>query len=237
MEYLFTKRFTLGDVGCKQIEWTDYMKRFLVEMIQHQYETSNKVDFSIDGADLTNVADVQPRYRSRSKPLDAFATDGKNVTRPVMEKLVKHSPSMHLYSLHDRHGQFLRDFANGLMWRREGFKQLLTFSEANEYIEELNSIRCGGYANWRLPTLEEGLLIYDFRLQLATNKDGFTGTVSLNPLFSPMYEHIWTSDEHSDGAAVVRLRGAKTFDKWKKIAFEGIKHKRDRFRVLAVRST
>jgi uncharacterized caspase-like protein len=47
------------------------------------------------------------------------------------------------------------DKVTGLMWQKEGSSSELTFDKAREYVKDLNANRLGGYADWRLPTIEE----------------------------------------------------------------------------------
>ena len=85
MEYLFVKRFTTGDLKCCGLEWTDYMKRFLIEIIFYQYETTGQVSFSIEGADLRNVGHLPSFYHLRSEPRDPLTTDVDAMITPVVD--------------------------------------------------------------------------------------------------------------------------------------------------------
>lgn len=47
------------------------------------------------------------------------------------------------------------DNTTGLVWQQSGSEYPQTLSEAQSYIGFLNETRFGGYANWRLPTIDE----------------------------------------------------------------------------------
>lgn len=47
------------------------------------------------------------------------------------------------------------DYATNLMWQHSSPPTPMTWNDAHTYIQQLNAMRYGGYADWRLPTLEE----------------------------------------------------------------------------------
>jgi serine/threonine-protein kinase len=47
------------------------------------------------------------------------------------------------------------DYATNLMWQHSSSPPPVTWKDAHAYIQQLNTMRYGGYADWRLPTLEE----------------------------------------------------------------------------------
>lgn len=49
----------------------------------------------------------------------------------------------------------VRDPDAGLVWMREAAPYPVSFEGAGEYVAGLNAARCGGYADWRLPTVAE----------------------------------------------------------------------------------
>jgi serine/threonine-protein kinase len=49
----------------------------------------------------------------------------------------------------------LMDSATGLVWQRSGSLDLLDGSRAQDYIDHLNTLKLGGFTEWRLPTVDE----------------------------------------------------------------------------------
>ena len=49
----------------------------------------------------------------------------------------------------------ITDGATDLMWQKSGSRQSLTRNQATSYVKKLNKERFAGYADWRLPTIEE----------------------------------------------------------------------------------
>lgn len=47
------------------------------------------------------------------------------------------------------------DYATGLMWQQNGTADPMTWQNAHNYIAQINTTRHAGYADWRLPTIEE----------------------------------------------------------------------------------
>jgi hypothetical protein len=78
----------------------------------------------------------------------------------------------------------------GLMWQQRG-SSTMTFDRTEEYIEELNRARFGGFDDWRLPTLEEAMSLLD--------PDASDGS-HLSRLFTRgNVNFIWTADRARDG--------------------------------------
>ena len=85
-------------------------------------------------------------------------------------------------------GQVIYDEATGLMWQRSGSDEL-TFGEAESYIKDLNKSDFAGYADWRLPTLEEAMSLME-----PVKENG----LSIHPIFDSEQRWIWTSDQQKD---------------------------------------
>lgn len=47
------------------------------------------------------------------------------------------------------------DRSTGLMWQQSGSSKYLSYAQAQEYVNEMNTKRLAGFTDWRLPTLEE----------------------------------------------------------------------------------
>ncbi len=107
------------------------------------------------------------------------------------------------------------DEATGLMWEQTGSQRLVTggWEGAAAHVRALNGRRHGGFANWRLPTLEEAMSL------LSREK---AGDFHIDPVFNARgAPFIWTADASSadaawvvyffDGHAVDEGRGSNAF--------------------------
>jgi len=80
------------------------------------------------------------------------------------------------------------DRATDLMWHKYGSIEYLNWSKAKKWIENLNKKKLAGYDNWRLPTLEEVLTIFE--------NDKNKNKLYISSHFSKLQYNIWTSDEY-----------------------------------------
>jgi hypothetical protein len=80
------------------------------------------------------------------------------------------------------------DHATGLMWQQSGSDTTMTIAEARRWIQQLNQKDFAGFADWRLPTLEEAMTL----LQPQKNKQ----QLYIDPVFDPKQQWIWTTDQH-----------------------------------------
>jgi hypothetical protein len=93
------------------------------------------------------------------------------------------------------------DKATGLMWQMSGSSSSLDNRSAKEYIEQLNRQRFAGYADWRMPTVEElASLIQRIR------RNG----VYIDPVFDNKQISCWTVDQCDPGYII--LKGAWVVD-------------------------
>ena len=79
------------------------------------------------------------------------------------------------------------DRARGLLWERSGSPRPLTFEDAEEYVLRLRSRVFAGFADWRLPTLEEAGALLTPELH---------GGLHLEPAFEKSAPFVWTHDRH-----------------------------------------
>ena len=81
----------------------------------------------------------------------------------------------------------------------------ITFQEAVSYRSTMISVYAGGFNDWRLPTREEALGLYNEELG---QKDWEGEAVFIHSLFVPKCaSHIWTSEENDENQAfVINLR-------------------------------
>jgi hypothetical protein len=92
------------------------------------------------------------------------------------------------------------------MWYQFGSKEELKFRKAKKLVKKLNNNKYAGYKDWRLPTLEEAILL----LELHKRDDLIMG--SINNVFDPICNNdegqsgiIWTGDKAPLGRWCVQL--------------------------------
>ncbi len=91
-------------------------------------------------------------------------------------------------------GKVIVDKTTGLMWQQSGSENYMVYSDAQEYIKELNRQEFAGYSDWRLPTLEEAMSLME-----REKKNG----LYIDPVFERKQEWIWTADKESASRAWV----------------------------------
>ncbi len=74
------------------------------------------------------------------------------------------------------------DHATGLMWQQSGSPKLMSFSDTEKYIRDLNNNDFANYADWRLPTLEEAMSLMEPQKH---------GDLYINPVFDQLQKWIW----------------------------------------------
>jgi hypothetical protein len=196
MEYLFVKRFTDGDEACRGLEWTDTMKAFLLEIIQHDIATSKPISFDISAADLSGY-----KLLLRANPSQDFE-DEKVIAilkqRSYFDKSWHKEGKgiVHLYQLQEKHGaKLIVDYVTDLIWQQGGSANVMTFRDAEAYIRQLNVEKYGGYDDWRLPTLEEAMSLMESEKK--------NGDLFIAPAFDQTQKWIWTADKKSAALAWV----------------------------------
>jgi len=79
------------------------------------------------------------------------------------------------------------DYATLLMWNRQGSATTHTWYRAGDYVIELNRARYAGYADWRLPTIEE--------IASLMERAPAPGSGHIDPIFRlPAAIDCWTGD-------------------------------------------
>jgi len=84
----------------------------------------------------------------------------------------------------------ITDLTTEITWIKGGSEKLLTFKDASKYLNNINKKGFAGFADWRLPTLEEGISL------LKVNKCRNTGFF-IDPIFESQMG-IWTADRVDD---------------------------------------
>ncbi len=106
------------------------------------------------GADFKNLENAlpEPKYHLRSEAMQVSEDDFKSTLKVDTDG----APLDYIQnSCQDNDDGTVTDSATGLMWQQSGADQLLQFSGARKYIDNLNQVMFAGYEDWRLPTIDE----------------------------------------------------------------------------------
>ncbi len=117
-----------------------------------------------------------PRKVRVAEARDVFGLDGLSRPRAYVSGEMRAGPD----------GLCVEHPATGLVWERAGSPFPLQWEDALEYVEELNDARFAGFADWRLPTVDELLTI------LAPA--GEWGDYCVQPLFDTAQRRLWSAD-------------------------------------------
>ena len=85
------------------------------------------------------------------------------------------------------------DRASGLMWQKGGSDDGMPFADADAYIKDLNAKAYAGFADWRLPTLEEAMTLME--------PTAATDQPHIAAAFKRGVNFIWTADHAADGSS------------------------------------
>ena len=92
--------------------------------------------------------------------------------------------------LTDNDDKTVTDKATGLMWKKTGSPDKMTFGETEKYIHKLNNMRFAGHADWRIPTIDELISL----IEPETQANG----LHVNPIFDSK-EKFWSCDSWQQG--------------------------------------
>jgi len=94
------------------------------------------------------------------------------------------------------------DLEQGLMWKQQDSyqerKEWINWESAQLYIQEINENKFSGYSDWRLPTREELLTLYEEDKSIPWFYYWTTNEVHLDPVFGYTSCCFWTSELHKD---------------------------------------
>lgn len=139
---------------------------------------------------------VKPIYSLRSVPKTLSLDEVKSMLaeknfydkyRNSAGKGVEHN-----YELQSE-GYVVFDGTTGLYWQQTGSGKDMSLKRLGAHIQQLNNNKLAGYADWRLPTLEEAMSL------LESSKRH--GGLYIDPLFDETQMRIWTADKQSASSA------------------------------------
>lgn len=142
-------------------------------------------------AGMEKIGMVAP-LQLRSQPIDDLSQEDVKAILKKYEFYDFHSHWVgkgihHLYEAKSINGQqVVFDHTTGLMWQQSGSELDLFYPEAKKYIDHLNGKKFAGFADWRLPTLEEAMSLME-----ATKREN---GLHINTLFDEQHTWIWTAD-------------------------------------------
>ena len=87
----------------------------------------------------------------------------------------------------------ITDRATGLVWQQSGSQFPMNWSQAKDYVQELNSSQFAGSSTWRLPTINELMTLLT---ELPHGED-----YCIEPIFDQRQKWIWSCDRRSFTAA------------------------------------
>jgi hypothetical protein len=93
----------------------------------------------------------------------------------------------HKYRLKEKNGEkIIFDKISCLMWQQSGSDEEMLFGDVKKYIDKLNEKQFAGLDNWRLPTLEEAMILIE---------PGKKNNLYIDPIFDSEQMCIWTADQ------------------------------------------
>jgi len=122
------------------------------------------------------------RVTLRREPLTVSPKDYRDVFRLDDHDL----PREYIWNDFEDQGEVIIDYTTGLMWQKAGSEQVLTYQDAQQYIQQLNRKKFAGYSDWRLPTIPE--LISLLEPEIESNR------LFINPIFDAKQSWCWSAD-------------------------------------------
>lgn len=95
-------------------------------------------------------------------------------------------------------GNIIHDRTTGLLWQQSGSADQMNYEAAQAYIARLNREKFAGFADWRLPTLEEAMSLI---------KPAEYPAMYIASAFDETQRWIWTADRSSEYPAEIWYAG------------------------------
>lgn len=100
--------------------------------------------------------------------------------------------------------RLIADQKNDLLWApKDSYQNLgkwINWDEITPYIRLINQVYLGGFSDWRLPTKDEAMTLYDPSF---SNKDWEGEVVHIHPVFeSKCSFYMWTGEVSEAGKAL-----------------------------------
>lgn len=96
-------------------------------------------------------------------------------------------------------GKAVYDRSTGLMWQQSGSSKKIEYDHAKSYISQLNQKKFAGFADWRLPTLEEAMSLMKPVTMMSSDPKYSMIDLHISPFFSYKQYWIWTADRTGFG--------------------------------------
>ena len=127
------------------------------------------------------------RIHLRSQPKQLSDADLKAMlTKYNFFDRTKNSSGAFVNDFVDNGDGTVTDRTTGLMWQRDGSPEGMTWANAKNYVNKLNDDWFAGYANWRLPTIEE---LASLMIPMKSK-----GNLHIDPIFSKKQKFCWSAD-------------------------------------------
>jgi len=102
-------------------------------------------------------------------------------------------------------GGTIYDSLTSLTWMsndsRINLDKEVSWDEARKYAADMNDKKVGGYVDWRIPSAQEALTLFD---KNKLNKDFKGGDIHLDSIFQPGAGNTtWTSETRGDEAQII----------------------------------
>jgi serine/threonine-protein kinase len=162
-----------------------------LKLLQSAWEAKKEQICRLPGLDKTDKTAAPTERRTiRSSPVKTNPHNAKETF--ALDELWR--PARFLQNEFEVNpDETITDRATSLVWQQAGSEFPLTWSRANEYIQDLNSSKFAGNRTWRLPTIDE---LVTLLTELPHGED-----YCIEPIFDQRQKRIWSCDRRSFIAA------------------------------------